>query len=170
MTVQRLALDPPTGDLFVLEQATLDEVISASRSSARRRIIAPLHRSQGDPLHRMLNAMQPGTYVRPHRHKAPPKAESWLLLRGEVLFFRFDEQGEVLDCVHLSASGPSIGIDLVPGPYHSLAALAPDTVLYEVKSGPYEQQSDKAFAPWSPEEGTREADHYLANLLALHGP
>jgi len=36
---------------------------------------------------------------------------------------------------------------LVPGQYHTLAALKPDTVIYEVKAGPYNDSTDKSFAP-----------------------
>jgi len=43
----------------------------------------------------------------------------------------------------------------------------PDTVLYEFKRGPYDVDEDKQFAPWSPEEGSDEAEAYLKKLLEL---
>jgi hypothetical protein len=56
-------------------------------------------------------------------------------------------------------------VDLLPGIYHSFIALEPDTVIYEVKTGPYTATSDKTFAPWAPAEGTAEAARYMAELL-----
>ncbi len=45
-------------------------------------MIQPFHKQNSDTLHRMLNAVQPDSYVRPHRHLDPPKAEAWILLQG----------------------------------------------------------------------------------------
>ena len=38
---------------------------------------------------RMLNAVEPGSYVRPHRHVNPVKPEAFVVLRGSVLVVRF---------------------------------------------------------------------------------
>ena len=58
------------------------------------------------------------------------------------------------------------GIDLRPGLWHSIAALTPVAVCYEVKPGPWDPATDKEFAPWAPEEGSDAASQYLATLLA----
>lgn len=130
-------------------------------------MIRPYHRSLEDPLHRMFNAIQPGSYARPHRHLDPPKAEAWIVLRGRLLFVSFLDDGSVEQAIVLEAGGEHFGVDLVPGRYHTIAALEPDTVIYEVKSGPYTQATDKTFAPWAPEEGSPEAEAYLQDLLRL---
>ncbi|HEX6239274.1 MAG TPA: WbuC family cupin fold metalloprotein [Polyangiales bacterium] len=165
MTTHRLALDPPTDALFVLEDALVDHAVRYARESPRRRVIAPFHRSPEDALHRMLNAVQPDSYVRPHRHLDPPKAEAWVVLRGSLLFFTFHPDGEVDQRLVIRAGGPRFGVDLVAGVYHSFIALEPDTVIYEVKNGPYQASSDKSFAPWAPAEGTPEATQYMQQLL-----
>jgi cupin fold WbuC family metalloprotein len=169
MSDLRLALDPPQEYLALLTSKRLDDTLVQSRKSPRRRIIAPLHRSLSEPLHRMLNAIQPGSYVRPHRHLDPPKAEAWIVLRGAVLFVTFFDDGAIADHVALDAESDTFGVDLVPGHYHMLAALRPDTIIYEVKTGPYEATTDKSFAPWAPEEGTVEAQNYLHDLLKACG-
>jgi cupin fold WbuC family metalloprotein len=165
----RLALDPPTGELALVTRARVDEAIAYARTSPRRRVIVPYHRAPEDPLHRMLNVVQPGSYIRPHRHLDPPKAEAWILLQGAALFFTFHDDGRVKTRVRLEAGGEAFGVDLTPGVYHSFVALAPDTVLYEVKTGPYTATNDKAFAPWAPAEGDPAADDYLAALLSFAG-
>src|SRR5688572_30132043 len=148
----RLALEPPAGDLAVITTELVDGAVGYSRTSPRQRVIYPFHKHPGDPLHRMLNAVQPGSYVRPHRHLEPPKAEAWIVLRGALVFFTFESDGQVRDCLRLAAGSARFGVDLAPGVYHSFVALEPDTVIYEVKNGPYDQASDKAFAPWAPAE------------------
>ncbi|BAQ17773.1 tryptophan synthase beta chain like [Methyloceanibacter caenitepidi] len=152
-----------------MTEALVDEAVRQSRIAPRGRMIAPLHRSLADPVHRMINAIQPGSYVRPHRHLDPPKPEAWIVLRGRLLFVTFHDDGAIDRHLVLAAQSERFGVDLVPGRYHTVAALAPDTVIYEVKSGPYEATTDKAFAPWAPEEGTTEAEAYLSRLLANCG-
>jgi cupin fold WbuC family metalloprotein len=164
----RLALDPPSAELTLLTHAMLDATAAYARESPRGRVIAPFHRAPEELLHRMLNAVQPASYVRPHRHLDPPKAEAWILLRGSLLFFTFDDDGRVRERRVLRAAGPEFGVDLVPGVYHSFIALEPDTVIYEVKNGPYRAHDDKAFAPWAPEEDSPEAATYMTDLRAQH--
>jgi len=112
----------------------------------------------------MFNAVQPDSYIPPHRHLHPPKAESWVVLRGALAFFTFDDQGAIIECLEIRAGGPIFGVDLEPGVYHTFFALEPDTVVYEVKDGPYSPTTDKAFPEWAPAEGTPEARAYLAKL------
>ena len=125
---QRTALDPPEGELTLITQALVDRALAYSRQSPRQRVIQPFHKGPRDPLHRMLNAVQPGSYVRPHRHLDPPKAEAFIVLRGSLAFFSFSEDGEVRECVRLAADGARFGVDLVPGVFHSFIALEPDTL------------------------------------------
>ncbi len=162
----RRALDAPTGPLTLISRDLIDRAVVSSRTNPRRRVIQPLHRSADEAMHRMLNAVQPGSYVRPHRHRDPPKAEAWIVLRGAVVFFAFHDDGRLMECLKLEASGDPGGVDLVPGIYHTFAALEPDTVIYEVKTGPYVEATDKSFAPWAPEEGTPDAASYLDGLVA----
>jgi cupin fold WbuC family metalloprotein len=113
----------------------------------------------------MLNAVQPGSYVRPHRHARPPKAECFVVLRGRAAFFIFADDGTVKQCHVLAPDAEHFGVDVEPGVYHGFAALEADTVIFEAKTGPYEAANDKEFAPWAPEEDTPEAEAYLAELL-----
>lgn len=149
---------------MVLSRSLLETVSEASRASPRRRIIQPLHKHEAETLHRMFNVLQPDSYVRPHRHLEPPRSESWVLLRGAVAFFTFEDDGRVRECLHLEAGGERFGVDLGAGPFHALIALAPDTVLYEAKSGPFVPAPESAFAPWAPAEGRPEAAEYLRQL------
>jgi cupin fold WbuC family metalloprotein len=114
----------------------------------------------------MFNAVQPGSYIAPHRHLDPPKDESWIVLQGALAFFTFDEQGKIEECCEVRSGSDVFGVDLEPGVYHSFFALEPDTVVYEVKTGPYAPNNDKAFAPWAPREGEPGVPAYLAHLLA----
>ena len=112
----------------------------------------------------MFNAVQPGSYIAPHRHLDPPKDEAWIVLRGALAFFTFDDAGEIQECLEISARGEVFGVDLEPGVYHTFLALEPDTVVFEVKTGPYVTSNDKSFAPWAPSEGSPDAAAYMEAL------
>ncbi len=162
------ALEAPDGDLVLIGDDLVQQAIAYSRTSPRRRVILPFHKQAADPLHRMLNAVQPGSYVRPHRHLDPPKAEAWIVLRGSLVFFTFDEIGNVTQSVDLAAGSARFGVDLSPGVFHTFIAIAPDTVIFETKTGPYTEATDKAFATWAPAEGDSAAPAYMQRLLATH--
>jgi hypothetical protein len=56
------------------------------------------------------------------------------------------------------------GIDIRAGVWHTLFSMEPDTVLYEVKPGPFTPLTDKDFAPWSPRDNSPDAADFLIEL------
>jgi cupin fold WbuC family metalloprotein len=162
------ALEPPTDPVALISRQCLEATVAAARQSPRQRMIQPFHRTAGASVHRMFNALQPGSYARPHRHLNPPKDEAFVVLRGALAFFTFEEDGRVRDCLRLQNDGELLGVDITAGVYHSIAALEPDTIVYEVKAGPYNPVDDKDFAPWSPAETDPSASTYLKELLAQY--
>jgi cupin fold WbuC family metalloprotein len=158
------ALASPTDNNTLISADLIERCVIASRQSPRRRMIQPLHKTSDAQLHRMLNAMQPGSYIQPHRHLFPPKAESVIVLQGAIYVFIFEGDGSI-DAIHTVKAGSiNLGIDSEPGVFHTFAAIEEDTVLFEVKPGPYNQADDKDFAPWTPAEGGQEAKEYLEQL------
>ncbi len=149
----------PNGAFRCLDQALFDAVAAEARHSPRLRRNHNLH-GEPDLVQRFLNVLQPGTYVRPHRHlRQPPGAgfECFVVLQGALGLLLLDEEGEVCDQVRLEAGGAVRGVELEGGRFHTLVALSPDTVMFEIKQGPYHPASDKDFLPAFPAEGTPEA-------------
>jgi cupin fold WbuC family metalloprotein len=161
------ALPAPTTSTTLISTNLIHNAVEGSRLSPRKRIILPLHKRPEAPMHRMLNALQPYSYIQPHRHLHPPKAESVIVLQGAILCFIFSPQGKVEEVHALAAGSETFGIDSDPGVFHTFLALVKDTVLFEAKPGPYEQSSDKDFASWAPIEGTTDAQDYMEHLYSL---
>ena len=107
---------------FVLSETDLARGYEASRTSPRRRIILPLHRTQDARVQRMLNFLQPGTYIQPHHHAQDGDIETIAVINGNLGFIFFDSQGKIERCIKLSA--PVGVIDFEPGLWHSMVALA----------------------------------------------
>ena len=161
------ALPAPSTSTTIIGANLIHQAVEGSKTSPRKRIILPLHKGPESPMHRMLNALQPYSYIQPHSHLYPPKAESVIVLQGAILCFFFSPTGQVEEIHTLAAGSANFGVDSEPGVFHTFLALAENTVLFEVKPGPYEQSSDKDFASWAPKEGTPEVKGYMENLYAL---
>ena len=147
-----LALANPEGPHFILTDEMIAEGLAASRKSKRLRIILPVQRSQTDEVQRLLNFLQPGTHIRAHCHPLPHATESIVVLQGALDVTLFSENGEVLEKHRLTPGLKSL-IDIAPGVWHSIAPLEPDTIIFEVKHGPYNPETDKQFAAWDTEKG-----------------
>jgi cupin fold WbuC family metalloprotein len=147
-----------------LNRALFNDLIERAQRSPRLRINHNFHASMEDNPHRFLNVMAKGTYVAPHRHLDPPKAESFVVLEGEVAFFIFDDAGKVTRTEVIGRD--LIGIDLAPGVWHTLTPVSAYAVCYEVKPGPYLASTDKDFAPWAPREGDPAVPAYLESLMS----
>jgi cupin fold WbuC family metalloprotein len=150
----------------VIDQALIEQKSEDAKKNLRKREIHNLHSSDQDALHRMLNSIQPGSYLRPHRHLDPPKDEAFVLLKGSAGFVIFDdEQGSrKKEFALLDYERGTYGIDIRAGVWHTLFSLEPDTVLYEIKPGPFTPLTDKDYAPWSPRDNSPEAAAFLGEL------
>jgi cupin fold WbuC family metalloprotein len=148
-----------------IEDHLLDRLVAAAKASPRRRRNHDFHRWE-EPVQRLLNALEPDTYIRPHRHQNPDKVEVFLCLRGRVAVLTFDEEGRLAETCVLSPGGPAHGAEVPPRTWHALVALEPGSAIFEVKEGPYDPATDKEFASWAPAEGTPEAALYLEQLRA----
>lgn len=138
----------------VVDAALLRQKSRDAAANARRREIHRFHADNAACLHRMINAVQPGTYVRPHRHLDPPKDEAFVLLTGRMGFICFKDDGsfDLSDCAVLDRDRGVYALDAPAGGWHAILALVPDTTLFEVKPGPYSPVSDKDFAPFAPDD------------------
>jgi len=142
-----------------LTQELLDSVAADSRRSPRQRQNYNFH-DLSEKVQRFINVLQPGTYVRPHRHLRPQAVngfEFFVVIQGELGMIILNENGEILRKELLSAAGPTRGIELPEGTVHTLVALAADTAILELKEGPYDPAVDKEFLGGFPAEGTAGA-------------
>src|ERR1700722_6179799 len=151
-------------EIQTLNKALFQDLIERAQRSPRLRINHNFHASMEDNPHRFLNVMAKGTYVAPHRHLDPARAESFSVLDGEAGYFFFDHKSRVVP--QENVGGDPVGIDLAPGVWHTLSPVSAYAVCYEVKPGPYSAANDKDFAPWAPREGDPGVAAYLEKLMS----
>lgn len=150
----------------LITEELLDAVSAQAKENPRLRMNYNLHATLDTPIHRLLNALEPDTYLPPHRHA--DKEETYLVLRGSLLVFFYDEEGNVTDKACLSSIKGNLGLEIPPGTWHSIVVLESGTIIFEIKKGPYQPASTEDLASWAPapsdEEGVKD---FIKRMLEL---
>ncbi len=143
----------------------INDISDRAKVAARKRCNYNFHDSYSDPIQRFLNAVEPDSYLRPHKHESPDKTEIFLILKGRVLIIEFDDNGKITDHFVLDSQKGNIGVEIPAKTWHSFIALDEGSVLYEIKEGPFIEGAEKVFAEWAPEEATKAAREFNEKML-----
>ena len=118
----------------VVDEKLLNKVSEEAKASPRLRMNYNFHEDLGDKCQRLLNALEPGTMMPIHHHKVD---EMFVVLRGRLNVTIHNDEGEVIQSVELSPSLGNYAVNIKAGEWHSLTCEEPNTVIMEVKEGPY---------------------------------
>jgi cupin fold WbuC family metalloprotein len=155
------------GSVQVIDAAMLDALTARASASPRLRQHRNLHQSYADPCQRLLNAIEPGSYLRPKRDVTVPRIKLLVALRGRFALVKFDDGGHIVSVIPFAAGGTqnaAPAVEVAPDCWGTTVSLASGSVLLEVRPGPFDPAHLGDFAPWAPEAGTRAAESYLAEL------
>jgi cupin fold WbuC family metalloprotein len=154
----------------VFSRQYFEDLLNAASQSQRLRAHANVHYSYTDYCQKLFNAIKVDSYIRPHRHSLDPKEECLMAIKGLFGFVLFTDQGSIESITIFGSekyaeklSIPS-GLELPAGAWHTIVSLADDSILFEVKSGPFDPSLAKEMAPWAPEEGHVSTAQYLETL------
>jgi cupin fold WbuC family metalloprotein len=153
----------------IITRELLGQVSQAARTSARLRKNHNIHPGDESRCHRLLNAIEPASYIRPHRHLDREKDEAFILMSGRLGIVVFTPEGAVDQTVVLSRESGVLAVDIPSGIYHTALSLESGTVFYEAKAGPYLPLVEAETASWAPAEGDPAASAYLEGLVGLFG-
>lgn len=151
----------------IITRGLLDMVTGEAKSSPRLRRNFNFHAGDKAPCHRLLNAMEPDSYIPPHRHLDPEKDETMIVLRGRLGVIFFDDGGNIRETALLTTEGDAMGVNIPHGAFHTVVCLESSTVFFESKAGPYRPLTTEERPTWAPVEGSEGADEYLAGLRRL---
>lgn len=152
--------------MIKIDLKLLNKIIQQAKNSSRLRMNYNFHSGPEDTMQRMLNAMEPGTYIRPHKHEHPDKREVFFALKGTLCLVEFEDDGRIRDYTLLSPGSDCIAAEIPARTYHTVISMESGSVAYELKDGPYIPIEDKNFAIWAPQEGSVEAYIFLNELIA----
>jgi len=147
----------------VVDQSVLIDLEKEALQSERKRKLLCLNPSHAAPLHSMINVFTKGTYVAPHRHyfqdldnKEVIKGESFIALKGKGKIITFDDAGKVDEVVHLDAAKTSM-CWIAPETWHTILPVSDTFIVFENKTGPWDEKSDKNFHAAFPKETDNDA-------------
>jgi cupin fold WbuC family metalloprotein len=155
-----------THEALIFDEALLAPLREKALAAPRLRMNLNLHQTTDAACQRFFNAMEPASYVRPHRHRGEGKEETLVVVRGRLGVLFFDDTGRVVDKAVLTAGGERFGYHVSTNVWHSTISLASGTVFLEAKAGPYLAGADTDFAAWAPAEGAADVSAYLETLRA----
>ena len=144
----------------LIDQNLVASLHAKAKAAPRLRTHHNFHPTHEDPIQRMAMAMEPGTYVRPHRH--PDKWELLLIVSGDMGVLTFDDVGKVLTRTRLTAGGATLGLENPANTWHGIVTLAQATVVFECKMGPYVPTAEHDFVSWAPPEGHTRCGEFEA--------
>lgn len=148
-----------------VDAALIDGLLAEAQAAPRLRKNLNFHDRATHPCQRLLNAIVPGSYVRPHRHLLENKEEFMIIVRGRLGVLLFDENGAITGKMKLEEGGPVRAVSIPTGVFHTAVALMP-AVIFEAKGGPYAPHVPEELAPFAPAEGSPEAKEYLSRMEA----
>lgn len=145
----------------------LSDLSEQAKNSPRLRKNLNFHAHNDAACHRLLNALEPGTYVQPHCHLSPDKEETLIVLAGRIGVVIFQADGSVAEHFMLSPHDNDFGVTIPSTVFHSMVALESGAVFFEAKAGPYVPISDAEKASWAPAEADADSGDYLKKMLAI---
>lgn len=150
--------------ITIFDDPLLQNLIEQAAANPRRRMNLNLHENLDDPSQRMLVAVQPDSYITPHRHSDKP--ECIVCISGQLAVVTFQDSGQIDQVVHLTRSGVT-GCEIAAGTWHSLVSLSNDAVFLETKPGPYQPFQPGDFAPFAPTDTDENRGQYHSQLTEL---
>ena len=150
----------------IIDKALIDRTTEQARKESRLRKNYNLHEHLCDPVNRLLNALEPGTYVPAHRHSHPAKDETVFVLRGNIVSVIFDDAGNIIERAVIDPAHGVYGFDIPAGQWHGLLVRESGTVVFEVKKGPFTPLTEEDIAPWTPRTDDKEGITRYLNRLA----
>jgi len=145
----------------------LDEISLQAKQSSRLRKNYNFHHSDEDICHRLLNAMEPGSYIQPHRHLDANKDETLIVIRGKMGLIIFDDCGNIEEKALLEQTDHAMIVNIPHGIFHTWISFEERSVFFEAKAGPFIPLTREEKAFWAPKEGDESSAAYLTSLKKL---
>src|SRR3989338_624359 len=113
---------------FAGREDFLNQLTEQAKANPRKRMNYNLHHSYEENPQIMLNAIEPESYVPPHRHINPRKSEFFALIRGHFAVAIFDDKGRIKDATILSPN-QEISCIVKHGDWHSLVSYQTGSII-----------------------------------------
>jgi len=150
--------------LVYIRRSDIERLKAEVPLTRRKRIRILIHPNTDHTLHEMLVVYTKATYVKPNLHIG--KDESLHIVEGEADFVFFDDRGDVIKVVQLSATDRTkdFFIRVPQGVFHTIVMRSAMLVIHEATPGPF-LLADTVWAPWAPSDANSQACESFASDL-----
>lgn len=121
----------------IINKEIIADLHQRAKESERLRMNYNIHESLDEEVHKLLNSLQPGTVMPIHRHLHPAKKETFVLLQGALEVRKYHDDKTIAERYLMSQENGNIICEIMPDEWHSFEVLEPDTLILEIKKGPY---------------------------------
>jgi cupin fold WbuC family metalloprotein len=152
------------GPIATIGSADIELLRNAVSRTPKRRARINAHPGHDDALHEMIIAIEPGSYIRPHRHHG--KSEAFHIIEGNVDIVVFSEDGAIAEIVSLGEKGgPRPFYYRMSEPhFHTLIIRSDLLIVHEITNGPFRPEGT-LYAAFAPAEDDPAAAAYRAELI-----
>lgn len=123
--------------MIIINKSIIKELNEQAKKSLRLRMNYNIHESLDEDVHKLLNSLQPGTVMPIHRHLHPAKKETFVLLQGALEVRKYNDDKSIAENYVMSRESGNVICEIMPEEWHSFEVLEPDTLILEIKKGPY---------------------------------
>jgi len=150
----------------VVTKGNLEELKTLAKQNPRQRVRLCTHNSPADKLHEMFIVHMRHCYIRPHKHIS--KAESLLILEGEVDVILFNDDGSIKQVVSMGSpdTGQVFYHRLSLPIYHMLIIRTEFLVFQENTEGPF-LRNNTVFPDWAPVDEGTGSQKYIEKINSL---
>lgn len=163
---------PNSSDVVAATKMDYVALKTAANANIRRRMLKTLHTSHQAELHTMINVFKKESYAAPHCHwvetadQTIKKGESFLALEGSGLILLFDDDRDVKRIIALKAAEQTM-VWIPAGVWHTVVATSDYLILFENKTGPWQEGLDKIFHPKFPKEDDPKDQKLVSDWQSL---
>jgi cupin fold WbuC family metalloprotein len=145
-------------DYRPINSRDINHLKEMAEQSPRKRYRFCLHSSHEHFTQEMIICLHGFNYFQPHRHPIQ-RSESYHMIEGEMDVYLFNDTGECLDTIKLSASRKRSKEEdiyfmyrLSAPLYHLMIPRSEWTIYHEVLTGPWDRETVVEYAPFAPSE------------------
>lgn len=121
----------------IIGNEIIEQLHTQARTTQRLRMNYNLHEDLSEDVHKLLNSLQPGTVMPIHRHLHPAKKETFVLIQGALEIRKYNDDKTINESWIMSHESGNIICEILPEEWHSFEVLESDTLIMEIKKGPY---------------------------------
>ncbi|MBB1507804.1 WbuC family cupin fold metalloprotein [Pseudoalteromonas sp. SG41-1] len=126
-----------------ITQADIKTLFEQASSSPRKRAHLNLHASFNDKVQRLYIALLKGSYVEPHYHALAHQWEMFIVQSGVLKVTLHNKDGSVIRSFLVGGAQDIQCIEFKPGDIHSVECVSEQTLILEIKEGPFFSENAK---------------------------